>query len=94
MDREPVGADRAKLRQDTDEALIAREIIVQHADAGAGANRLDLAHRAGQLDLRAPAAQELGGVVERRCGDQVLDVADEAVAGEVGRLDRRGVGGE
>ena len=44
--------------------------------------------------LRAPAAQELGGVVERRGGDQVLDVADEAVPREVGRVRGRRVRGE
>ena len=43
VDGEPVGADGAQLGQDADEVGVAGEIVVQHADAGAGADRLDLA---------------------------------------------------
>jgi hypothetical protein len=67
------------------------DIVVQDADARAGAHGLRLARRAGNLEAGIPASHDLSGEIERGGEDQVLHIADPPVRLEVLHGFRRAV---
>ena len=85
MGDQPVAALHADVRQHRNEVVVqARGVVVQHADAGPGAHGLDLADHPRAFEPARLGHAEIGEVVERGREQQVADIGDDAVAGEIG----------
>ena len=59
-------------------------VVVQYSHAVAAPHRLHLCHHASALVVPVHEFSERGGVVERSTVDEILDMRDEEMAGEIG----------
>src|SRR5258707_10429537 len=85
MRNQPVVSHEADLRQ---QPLKIRKspcgVIVQYSHAVATPHRLHLCHYASALVVPVHEFSECGRVVERPAVDEILDMRDEEMAGEIG----------
>jgi hypothetical protein len=62
----------------------SRGVVVQYSDAVATPHRLDLCHHAPALVVPGHDLSERGRVIERSTVDEILDMLDKEMAGEIG----------
>lgn len=78
MPNGPVAALDPDFGEEQHKILVSRRHkVMQHSDAGAAADSLDLTDCRRDFHRRAPTLQYVRRIVELRRVDQILDVADE-----------------